>query len=178
MRARIERGKARACLRRFSPTDGTSSSASMPNLASSALSPMPVPHTDTKTPHQPSRRCTPRPASDSPDSSSSCGVCSVPVQTHQKKRRVSATLSKRKKSPPGPRTGRKHDLPLHMDHVLHARHHELDAARDEVRVCFPFRAARVEEHAGGLCAGEDDEVGAVCVGLVVRLRRRRRRRRA
>ena len=35
--------------------------------------------------HQPSRRCTPRPASDSPDSSSSCGVCSVPVQTHQKK---------------------------------------------------------------------------------------------
>ena len=92
----------------------------------------------------------------------------------KKKRRVSATLSKRKKSPPGARTGRKHDLPLHMDHVLHARHHELDAARDEVRA--PFRAARVEEHAGGLCAGEDDEVGAVCVGLVVRLRRRRRRR--
>ena len=94
----------------------------------------------------------------------------------KKKRRVSATLSKRKKSPPGARTGRKHDLPLHMDHVLHARHHELDAARDEVRASF--RAARVEEHAGGLCAGEDDEVGAVCVGLVVRLRRRRRRRRA
>ena len=168
-------GAAGACIRRSSAvsmpnlasSDLSSSDLSSSGLSSSDLSPMPVPNTDARACQHCDRDglgtlYRGSIASDSPESSSSCSVCGVPVQNN----------------PINTRAARQSLLGHALAESTTSRSAWMTCVTPATTNSMP-RATRsapiaaggggVERHAGGVYAGEDDEVGAVRVGLVVGL---------